>query len=885
MSRTMRALTRLHGWIARLAPPSTHGLDADAQATFRTISRAAYERGGYRRLVAVSLQECADLLVAILRERRDLRRERRRGHGGTGLGPMVRDLRLATRAVWSAKTATGLAALTLALGIGTSAAVFSILDSVLLRQVPFPHADRLAEVWNYSLDQKMSFSTGVPAAALDGWRNERDIFDRVEGFQRRSLVFEDETGAREISGAQLTPGVMSLLGASPVVGRSFADHERLEGARPVALVSHAFWTTQLGQRRDLDGVSISLDGLRHDVIGVMPPAFRFPTGNEEVWIAGVTKAVTPIARLRDGLTLEAASPLVTARGERVGLAAGGEAGLSATLMPLADGVDARTETALLVLAAAVACLFLIVCVNVANLTLSRALGRTRDLATCGALGASRGSLFRVVFFEQALTALAGVAAGAGVTVLVLQLAMLTLPDVMTRGTLNAIDLDTRALGMLVVTGLGTMVLCGVPPAWLATRVNVVSGLAHSGRTVAGSKFARRLRTTLAVSEVAMSVALIIGAAVITRSFLALTAVDHGYVPQGLVRLQLGLPAAGYADASVADEAVRDVTDRIRALPGVTGVTRGGLPSDSGLLAFGPLEIDGRPGVVEQRAVVPVHEVDARYFDVLRLPLRAGRAFIDQELPGAAIVNERFAATRFANEDPIGRRFRIGRGDWRTIVGVVGDTLGDRERASKRAELYYPVGQTKDVARAMRLSSSIAHFTTMIIRSPDPDAIVPLLSAAVHDRDPSIVVWRASLVERTLADAIARPRVVFATMAVFAVFGLVLAMVGLYGVLSHLVAQRRHEIGVRIALGAGTGDIRRMILRHGLRLAIVGIAVGLFAAWPLVRLMQSLLFEVSAADPLALAVAVVLVAATAALASWAPARNAGRTNPVELFRGN
>lgn len=884
MMRLIDLLTRLHAWLLRLAPHSPDDVNADASVTFRSVARTAYTRGGLWQLFSVTMRECADVLLAIVRERREARLDIARD-STAGLQATWRDLRLAGRAVWSARTASGLAALTLALGIGTSAAVFSILDSVLFRQVPFPHAERLVEIWNYSLDQKMSFSTGVSTGTLEGWRSERDIFDRVEGFERRSLVFQDDTGARELSGAQLTPGTMNLLGAAPVLGRGFLDHEGRAGAQPVALVSHQFWASQFGRRQDLASLSLVLDGVRHDVIGVMPASFRFPTGREQVWVAGEAKTLTPIARLQAGLTFDSASPLVTARGERVGIAAGGPAGLSATLVTLADGVDDRTETALLVLAAAVACLFLIVCVNVANLTLSRALGRTRDLATCAALGASRGSLFRVVFFEQALTACAGVAAGIGVAALVLQVATIVLPTVMTSGTLNAIDLDARALGMLVVAGIGTMLLCGAPPAWLATRVSVSAGLVNTSRTVAGSSFARRLRATLAVAEVGMSVALIIGAAVITRSFLALTAVDHGYRPEGLVRLDLGLPASAYADGTMADAAIREITERLRSLPGVTGVTNGGLPSDSGLVAFGPLEISGRPGVAEQRAVVPVHAVDPDYFRVLHLPIRAGRAFLAEEIDGAAIVNERFAATRFPNEDPVGRRFRFGRGKWRTIVGVAGNTLGDRERGAQRAELYYPVDQANDVARAVRLASTIAHFPTLLVRSDNPSAVIPLLAGAVHDRDPAIVVWKTSVVEQALADAIARPRVVFATMALFALFGLVLAMVGLYGVLSHLVAQRRQEIGVRMALGAGVGDIRHMVVSHGLGLAAIGIGVGLCAAWPLVSLMRSLLFEVKGADPLAVTAAVVLVGVTAAVASWAPARRAGRTNPVELFRGN
>jgi predicted permease len=466
----------------------------------------------------------------------------------------------------------------------------------------------------------------------------------------------------------------------------------------------------------------------------------------------------------------------------------------------------------------------------------------------------------------------------------IDVAVWALPTVMTSGTLNAIDLDGRALTMLVTTGIITMFVCGLPPAWIATRTAVTAGLGYGGRTTAGSRATARLRAVLVVAEVGVSVALLVGAALITRSFIALTSVDQGYTPEGLISLRLGLPTAGYADADVGRAAMRDVGERIAALPGVTGVTIGGLPSDSGLMAFGALEIPGRAVVAGPPFIAPIHEVSESYFQVLRLPIRAGRAFVLDEISGAVIVNGRFANAYFAGMDPVGQRFRVGRGAWRTIVGVAADTLGDRERASRRFEFYYPIGQAADAARPVRRSSSIAQFHTVLMRTDSPDAIVPLLADAVHERDPSIVVWPADLVERLLAEAIARPRVAFVTILMFAGFGLVLAMVGLYGVLNHLVAQRRHEIGVRMALGAGTGNIQGLVMAHGLKLTCVGCALGLAAAWPMVRMMRSMFYEVAAADPAALITAVSIVSLTAVLACWAPARNAGRTNPVVLLRG-
>jgi putative ABC transport system permease protein len=883
MTTILRVLVKIHDCVARLAPASSRELTDDARATFRSVCRAAADRGRLA-LVWVGTREISDMASVVVREHVEGWRHAGTPFDAKALAAVSRDARLAMRAMWSARSASLLVAMTLALGIGTAAAVFSVLDSVLLRPVPFPQQDRLVEIWNFSLDQKIAYGTGLSSRTVQAWRQQTDLFDRVEGFERQGFVLSHPSGAEQVTGVRVTPGLLDLLGASPARGRRFLAHEGRAGEAPVALVSHAFWVSHLGRREDLADVSITLDDTRYAVVGVLPASFRFPSGSEQIWIAGTSDQMTPLARLAPQVSHDRAADEVKARGERVGTSAGGPPRVTAIITPTGDSADERTETTLVVLAAAVAFLFLIVCVNVANLTLSRALDRTRDLTTCAALGASRASLFRIVFFEHGILAALGVVAGAGVATLVIDVALWALPEVMTAGTLNAIDLDGRALAMLVATGICTMLVCGLPPAWMATRTVVTKGFSHGGRRTAGSRMAGRLRTALVVTEVALSVALLVGAALITRSFLALTSIDQGYTPEGLVSLRVGLPASGYRDAATASGAMRDVVERIGALPEVAGVTLGELPSERSLMAFGALEFPGRAVTAGPPFVGPIHEVSGSYFQVLQLPIRAGRAFVADEIPGAAIVNERFAAAYFAGTDPVGRRFRIGKGAWRTIVGVAGDTLGDQERASRRFDFYYPLGQAADAARPVRRSSSIAQFHTLLVRSDRPAAVEPLLAAAVHDRDPSIVVWPPERVERIMADAIARPRVAFVTIIVFAGFGLVLAMVGLYGVLSHLVAQRRHEIGVRMALGAGTGNIRRLVLGHGLRLTAVGCALGLGTAWPMVRLMRSLLYDVAAADPASLTAAVALVSLTASVACWAPARNAARTNPVVLLRG-
>jgi hypothetical protein len=302
-----------------------------------------------------------------------------------------------------------------------------------------------------------------------------------------------------------------------------------------------------------------------------------------------------------------------------------------------------------------------------------------------------------------------------------------------------------------------------------------------------------------------------------------------------------------------------------------------------MVTMGKVEFADRPGDLTPQVFMPLHEVPPNYFSVLGIPFVAGRSFQPDDPEGAVIVNQRYAAKYFPTGDAAGRQFRMEGKSWQTIVGVVGNTLANSETGGGRVELFYPIGKAKDAMRPMRQASAVIDFRTFLVRADKPEQVIRQLPAAVHSRDASIVIWKTALVEHLLADAIARPRVVFVMMAVFASFGLVLAMVGLYGVLSCLVAQRRQELGVRLALGAAAADVRWLVMGHGLWLTAIGGGVGLAAAFPLVRAMRSLLYEVDASDPWALAGAVTLVAATALFSCWWPARDAGRISPVELLR--
>jgi predicted permease len=387
---------------------------------------------------------------------------------------------------------------------------------------------------------------------------------------------------------------------------------------------------------------------------------------------------------------------------------------------------------------------------------------------------------------------------------------------------------------------------------------------------------------LVIAEVAVSAVLLVGGAMMTKSFIRLASIDHGFDPTGLVSVRLGLPAAGYSDVSRRDQAGRDVAARIATLPFVESVTVGNLPGGGQKINVGTLEFERDPNRITARVVIPLQEVPPNYFSTAGMRFVDGRPFSASDPAGSVVISEKTAARYFGGK-AVGARFKFTGKSWLYVTGVVADTAVREGGHDGRIQMYYPVGGAPDAYVMSRAASTIADFRTLLIRTSRPDVVMTSLPAAVAGVDSSIVIWKTALVEHELGDAIARPRVVFVLLSVFAGFGLLLAMAGLYGVLSCLVAQRRQELGVRLALGASAASLRRMVLVSGLGLCGVGMALGLIGAIPLVRLMRTLLFEVDASDPMAMAGAGALLLATAAFACWWPARDAGRTDPTVLLK--
>jgi predicted permease len=863
----------------------------DIAETVQAVCLMAARRGGRAAAIRAGALELANLLGLALR----------RASSSPEPDPPHRRRwpawQLSARFAWKrlvgARTNAAWAIGTLALGIGLTTAVFSVLDSILWRPAPYPHADRLVELATYNVDRKFTFAGFYSPALLRAWRAESDLFDRVEGFDTPVVPYEGDDGSETVAEAIVTPGVFSLLGAVPERGRLFTDGEGRSGASDAVVVSDAFWRERLHGDPEVVGRRLMIDNAPCHIVGVLPASFRFPNGRTEVWVpfdvgappGATARPLTPLARIAPGRTFEAAAIEARARGGRLGAAVGEPANQTAVLYPLSDTVDDKTVHSLWVLAAAVGFLFLVVAANVANLSLARALQGRRDLAVHAALGASAADLVRAAFIENALVAAIGCTAGTALAAALTRLARVSLPEAMTTAAFTQIALNGRAALVAVALGAVAAIVFGLPMAVFASRTSLTAALGAQSRSATGSRASRRLRSLLVVVEVAICTELLIGAALMTRAFVALETAGKGFDAANLITVRVGLPASGYRDPALRRQFVDDVLARLRTVPGVVAATDGGLPTDARPIMLGPVTLDDQPDRPTAPMMVPMHEVPASYFDALRLPLVSGRIFGPDDDRNTVMVSEAFAHKYWPARSAVGARFQGAGQDWQTIVGVVGNirpmTSGGLQNGQ---DLYYQSGKAP-AALQPRISaaSSIIDYRTLIVRAEQGTDLLTNAPRVIHTIDPRVVIWRTALVDRLYDDAIARPRTVFLLMAVFAGVGLLLAVAGMYGVLSQLVSQRLREIGVRFALGARPADVGRLVLGSGLVVAGAGLACGLVLSAALTRAAATLLTDVGKPDALSVAVVVGVLGITALAASWSPAMRAMRVDPVRLLR--
>jgi predicted permease len=805
----------------------------------------------------------------------------------------MRNFRYAARTLAKSPGFTLVAIVTLALGIGANTAIFSVANALLLRPLPYAHPDRLVLVYAVKADAPFAIQ---PFSYLRlTFLNEKSrAFAGFAAFTNETFNLTGTGDPEQLSAARVSWNFFNVLGVSPAIGRAFLPEEDQPGARAVCLISHALWTRAFGARADIAGQNITLDATPYTIAGVLPRGFQFaPLGADvDLWAPRVFDLnITTPAQIRAGVGFLSAvarlAPGVSARQadaemnildrqykrENPGMP---DADPSQTIhaRDLQEQTVANVRTAVLILCGAVGLLLLIACANVAALLLSRALARRKEIAIRAALGAKRTALIAQLLAESVLLALAGGALGIALsawgTHALAALGQGNLPRV------DEIGIDWRVMLFTAGLSLITGVLFGLLPALQLSRQDLNPVLRAEGRGSAGSRRRSRARGVLVVAQVALSMVLLVGAGLLIRSFVRLRNVNGGFDARNVLTMRVALPPARYPKGPQMAAFYDQVVKKVSAMPGVrSAAVCSALPVRP--VRFSPVLVQGQPEIpLAARPLMAIQMVSPAYFRTLRVALRQGREFNERDDPGAplvAVVNETLVRRYWPHDNPIGKHLLLGRMVKPTeVVGVAADVSNLSLAAAPEAEVYLPFPQRP-----------WASMNLILRTAGDPRNWTGAARAAVAAVDRDQPVTAVNTMEEVLAASTAQQRFSVFLLGVFSVTALVLAAVGLYGAIAYSVAERTQEMGIRIALGADTGDILRMIVGQGLALALAGLVIGAVAALALTRLMSGLLFQVSAADPASFAAGALLFAVVAALASYLPARRATRVDPTEALR--
>lgn len=793
---------------------------------------------------------------------------------------MLDDLRTAVAWLRNDKLVTLVVVLTIALGVGANAAIFSAIESVLLRPFDFPAGERAALLWRGSV----SGSLMVPPTReqILAWRDAASL-ERVEAFNRRRGAWTGHGAATTLSMGELTPGLIDMLGRPPILGRPFAESDLTEGAEPVVLISRSVWRSRFGGVGDIIGRSITIDGTRRTVVGVLPAGFILPGPVPEAIEAATplalgTAANNAIAILRPGVTLERAQAELT--GITKSLAEAANPGAPPQWEARVHGPEffaRRLSDSLVMLMAAVGALLLIACINVANVLLARAHGRQREMAVRSALGASRARLFRQSLVSSVVLGLIGGAAGVGLAYWCADLLLALRPEEL--AVLDRIRVDRPVLLFATAISLVAGMLFGLAPAFFAAAGDPLERLKSGARTDGGGTVARRFRMGMVVTEVALSFVLLVGAGLLVRSVSSLNEQELGFEPTNLASLAVEPPEWKYADRASREAYAARVLERLRAVPGVAEAAyAGGAPPSVGIF-FGDVELEGVADPGEEGSTVFFGTaVGPDYFRTLRQPILRGRAFTADEMTEGAnlfVLGESAARKLFGTTDVVGRRMRLSATEgWSTIVGVAGDVratgLGTTDDHDAM-QLYVP-----DPAK---WSSG-----TFLVRTDiDVARVLPTLEEAIAGVDADTPVHEATTIVAELAGSIGRQRFIRTLLVGLSIVAALMAAIGLYGVLAHLVRQRTREIGIRVALGADPRRVLAMVLRQGGVAALAGIALGGPLAFAGSKLLQSQLHGVGRGDPVTYLGVAGLLAGVALLAALLPARRAAAVEPTEAMR--
>jgi predicted permease len=808
------------------------------------------------------------------------------------LTELPRDLRYALRTLRKSPAFTTTAAATLALAIGANTAMFSVLNAVLLRPLPYRSPEQLAMVWTENPTQNLREGRSA-LWDVEQWRSQSQSFADLATFDAVSRTLTGTDGAEQIVGASISPNLFSLLGISPAQGRSFSSEE-VEQRQRLVLISHRFWQARFAGSQDALGATIVLDGLPSQIIGILPADFQIARLDADVWGAHTSRqsvrgreAWFVIGRLRPTVTLERAQAEMSAIARRLNdQLPAAERNRSIAVVPLSlYVVGPQSRLALWMLGGAVFCVFLIAAANVNSLSLARSTARSREMAVRAALGANAGRILRQLLTENVLLAAISGLIGTLLALWGVRLIRAFGPDNLPR--LNEVSLDLRVLGWALAVSLLAGILVGLAPAITTMRRDLRPSGEESGRSVSGGTSSRRIRRALVVAEFALAIVLLVGAGLLLRSWWNVKNIDAGFRPERVLMMELSAPTTLQAATSL--EAISTsarrldlynrVLEQIQAVPGVESA---GIIGDLfiGNTREQVLTVEGDDGTVSQRLGFTSDEVSADFFKTLRTPLLSGRFFAigdGPEAPRVAIINDAMARRAWAGRDPVGRRFKLGAldsdGPWYTVVGVVGNMRLQGQEREALPQIFVSLTQTPPQSADLLIRTS----------SDNPHAMAGALRAAVRRAEKDVPIYGVAPLEQQLGSYIAQRRFQTALLAGFSVVALLMAAVGIYGLIQYSIATRTREIGLRMAIGAQRGDIFRMMIGEGLRLSLTGLALGLVGALWLGRAGSSLLFGVTASDPLTFTAVSLLLTAVATAACYFPARRAMRVDPIVALR--
>ena len=808
---------------------------------------------------------------------------------------LINDVRYGVRMLLKSPASTLVALIALSFGIGANSAIFSVVNGVLLRPLPYQDPGRLVVVWETKLSRGIKQEL-VSSGEYRTWVSENRVFDQMAALRAEPRVLAGGELPERVETTLLSPGAFEMLGAKPAVGRTFSPGENQPGRNLVAVLSYGLWQRRFGGDPSVLGKAVTLDGIGYTVVGVAPSDFHLLDSPSDVWIPyaldareldpknRAARTLRVIAHLKPGATFEQAESEMRSIARKMELQdPDANSGYSATVVPLRDQLIGDIRTTLWTLLGAVLFVLLIACANVANLLLARAGSREKEIALRSALGANPARLARQLLTESVLLALAGGVLGLLLAVwsvsLLKQLGPATLPR------LREISVDWRVLAFTLLVSIATGIIFGLAPALASMRSDLNSILRSTGRGATGGPARARFRNTLVVSEMAACVVLLTGAGLLIRSFAQLQSVNSGFRPDHVLTMQIELPETRYSGLKVG-LFYQQLLERLQALPGVrfAGIARK-VPLSGDMDLSLNFTIENRP--VQASADQPraqFRAVSADYFDALGIPLIRGRHFDrtdGEHTPGVVLVNETLVRTFFAGGDALGKRIKSGLDDsvWYTIVGIVRDVKQSGLDAQDKPETYYhylqvPPAEMNDVEGTM---------TAVLRTSAEPASLAAAARGEVQKMDTSLAVFNVHTMESLLDSSLAQPRFRTTLLGAFAGVALILAAIGLYGVTAYSVARRTNELGVRMALGAQKNHVLKLVMGQAVGLAALGIGIGLVLALGAMRVISKLLFGVNAADPLTFAATALLILVIALAASLIPALRAIKVDPMVALR--